>query len=93
MGKITGFLDFEREEVARRAASERVKDWKEFELPVLQDQLTRQGARCMDCGIPFCNTGCPLGNLIPDWNDHVYRGAYAAASESLHATNNFPEIT
>lgn len=93
MGKITGFLDFEREEVARRAASERVKDWKEFELPVLQDQLTRQGARCMDCGIPFCNTGCPLGNLIPDWNDHVYRGAHAAASESLHATNNFPEIT
>jgi len=93
VGKITGFLDFEREEVARRAASERVKDWKEFELPVLQDQLTRQGARCMDCGIPFCNTGCPLGNLIPDWNDHVYRGAHAAASESLHATNNFPEIT
>ena len=93
MGRITGFLEFEREEVARRNVSERVKDWHEFELPVLQDQLMRQGARCMDCGIPFCNTGCPLGNLIPDWNDHVYRGAYQAAIESLHATNNFPEIT
>jgi len=93
VGKISGFLEFEREEVARRNASERVADWHEFELPVLQDQLTRQGARCMDCGIPFCNTGCPLGNLIPDWNDHVYRGAYEAAIESLHSTNNFPEIT
>ena len=93
MGQITGFLEFEREEVARRSVSERVKDWHEFELPVLQDQLTRQGARCMDCGIPFCNAGCPLGNLIPNWNDHVYRGAYEAAIESLHATNNFPEIT
>jgi glutamate synthase (NADPH) small chain len=93
VGKITGFLEFEREEIARRGASERVKDWREFELPVIQDQLTRQGARCMDCGIPFCNAGCPLNNLIPDWNDHVYRGAFQAAIESLHATNNFPEIT
>lgn len=93
MGKITGFLEFQREEIARRDVQGRVKDWREIELPVLQDQLTRQGARCMDCGIPFCNTGCPLGNLIPDWNDHVYRGAYAAAMDSLHSTNNFPEIT
>jgi glutamate synthase (NADPH/NADH) small chain len=93
VGRITGFLEYEREEVARRDVSERVKDWREFELPVLQEQLTRQGARCMDCGIPFCNAGCPLGNLIPDWNDHVYRGAYQAAIESLHSTNNFPEIT
>ena len=93
MGRITGFLEFEREEVARRSISERVKDWHEFELPVIQEQLTRQGARCMDCGIPFCNAGCPLGNLIPDWNDLVYRGAYEAAIESLHSTNNFPEIT
>lgn len=93
MGRITGFLEFEREEAPRRNVSERVRDWREFELPVLQNQLTRQGARCMDCGIPFCNAGCPLGNLIPDWNDHVYRGTYQAAIESLHATNNFPEIT
>lgn len=93
MGKITGFLEFEREEIARRSVQERVADWREIELPVLQEQLTRQGARCMDCGIPFCNTGCPLGNLIPDWNDHVFRGAYAAAMDSLQSTNNFPEIT
>ena len=93
MGKITGFLDFEREEVARRSVQERIADWREIELPVLQEQLTRQGARCMDCGIPFCNTGCPLGNLIPDWNEHVFRGAYAAAMDALQSTNNFPEIT
>ncbi len=93
MGKISGFLEFEREEVSKRPIEERVSNWREFELPVIQDQLTRQGARCMDCGIPFCNTGCPLGNLIPDWNDHVYRGSYEAAIEALHATNNFPEIT
>jgi glutamate synthase (NADPH/NADH) small chain len=93
VGRITGFLEFEREEVARRNVSERIKDWREFELPVVQEQLTRQGARCMDCGIPFCNAGCPLGNLIPDWNDHVYKGSHQAAIESLHSTNNFPEIT
>jgi glutamate synthase (NADPH/NADH) small chain len=72
---------------------ERVKDFREFELPVLQDTLGAQGARCMDCGIPFCNTGCPLGNLIPDWNDHVYKNEPKLASLSLHATNNFPEFT
>lgn len=93
MGKITGFLEFEREEIARRSVTERVQDWREIELPVIQDQLTRQGARCMDCGIPFCNTGCPLGNLIPDWNEHTYRGAFSTAIESLHSTNNFPEVT
>lgn len=93
MGKITGFLEFEREEIARRSVQERIADWREIELPVLQEQLTRQGARCMDCGIPFCNTGCPLGNLIPDWNEHVFRGAYAAAMDALQSTNNFPEIT
>ena len=93
MGRITGFLEYQREEVAKRSVPERIKDWHEFELPVVQDQLARQGARCMDCGIPFCNTGCPLGNLIPDWNDHVYKGSYQAAIESLHSTNNFPEIT
>ena len=93
MGKITGFLEFQREEIAKRPATERVSDWREFELPVLNEQVVRQGARCMDCGIPFCNTGCPLGNLIPDWNDLAYRNDLAGAVQSLHSTNNFPEIT
>jgi len=73
--------------------SERTKSYKEFELPVLQEELSVQGARCMDCGVPFCNTGCPLGNLIPDWNDDVFQNRMDQAVESLHATNNFPEVT
>ena len=70
-----------------------MKDYREFELPVIQDEMVKQGARCMDCGIPFCNTGCPLGNLIPDWNDHVFRNHPEQAIQALHATNNFPEVT
>jgi glutamate synthase (NADPH) small chain len=70
-----------------------VHDYREFELPVIQEDLIKQGARCMDCGVPFCNTGCPLGNLIPDWNDHVYRSEPERAIQALHATNNFPEFT
>ncbi len=93
MGKVTGFMEYARIDPSKRPVQERVKDYKEFELPVVQDELKVQGARCMDCGVPFCNTGCPLGNLIPDWNDHVYRGDFAAALESLHSTNNFPEVT
>ena len=93
MGKVTGFLEFERQDPSKRPAAERVHDYREFELPVVQDDLVKQGARCMDCGVPFCNTGCPLGNLIPDWNDHVYRGEPQRAIEALHATNNFPEFT
>jgi glutamate synthase (NADPH/NADH) small chain len=93
VGKVTGFLEFERTDPSKRAVTERVRDYREFELPVVQETLVQQGARCMDCGIPFCNTGCPLGNLIPDWNDHVYKGLHELASHSLHATNNFPEIT
>lgn len=93
MGKLTGFLEYEREDAPKRPILERVRDWREFELPVLQDKLRAQGARCMDCGIPFCNTGCPLGNLIPDWNDHVFRDRHDEALAALHATNNFPEIT
>jgi glutamate synthase (NADPH/NADH) small chain len=92
-GKITGFLDYAREEPDKRPVAERVRDWRELELPVIQDRLVRQAARCMDCGVPFCNTGCPLGNSIPDWNEHVYRGREQAASVALHATNNFPEVT
>ncbi|HWP06225.1 MAG TPA: glutamate synthase subunit beta [Polyangiaceae bacterium] len=93
MGKVTGFLEFERTDPSKRAVTERVRDYREFELPIVQEELAKQGARCMDCGIPFCNTGCPLGNLIPDWNDHVYKNEAKLASISLHSTNNFPEVT
>jgi len=86
-------MEYARTEPRKRAVTERVKDYREFELPVVQEELKLQGARCMDCGVPFCNTGCPLGNLIPDWNDHVYRGNMEGALESLHSTNNFPEVT
>ena len=71
----------------------RLKDWSEVYEPMSADEVARQASRCMDCGIPFCNNGCPLGNLIPDWNDLVYRDEWKAAIESLHATNNFPEFT
>ncbi|MEB2312522.1 MAG: glutamate synthase subunit beta [Sorangiineae bacterium] len=93
MGKLTGFLEYPREEPGRRPASERIKDYREIELPISDEVARVQGARCMDCGVPFCNTGCPLGNLIPDFNDAVYRGALPQAVEELHATNNFPEFT
>lgn len=93
MGKVTGFLEFPRLEPRKAPTAERTKNYKEFELPVLREELSQQGARCMDCGVPFCNTGCPLGNLIPDWNDHVYEGRMLDAVEALHATNNFPEVT
>jgi glutamate synthase (NADPH/NADH) small chain len=93
MGKDTGFLEYGRKMPDKLAVQERVKSYKEFELPVVQETLVEQGARCMDCGVPFCNTGCPLGNLIPDWNDHQYRGLAREAIDSLHATNNFPEMT
>lgn len=86
-------MEFRRVEAKKAPAAERVSNFREFELPVIQSELSEQGARCMDCGIPFCNTGCPLGNLIPDWNDHVYRSEYELASRSLHDTNNFPEVT
>jgi glutamate synthase (NADPH/NADH) small chain len=93
VGKVTGFLEFERLDPSKRPVAERIRDYKEFELPVVQETLATEGARCMDCGIPFCNTGCPLGNLIPDWNDHVFRNQPELASLALHATNNFPEVT
>lgn len=93
MGKDTGFLEYGRKDPQKLAVEERVRNYKEFELPVLQENLKEQGARCMDCGVPFCNTGCPLGNLIPDWNDYTYRDQPREAIDSLHATNNFPEIT
>jgi glutamate synthase (NADPH/NADH) small chain len=93
MGKPTGFIEIHRKKQPTRPVAERVKDWREVYLPYPAGELEAQGARCMDCGIPFCHQGCPLGNLIPDWNDLVYRDRWDAAIERLHATNNFPEFT
>jgi glutamate synthase (NADPH) small chain len=93
MGKITGFLEFEREMPPRRPVAERLRDWRELEGKLPEAALQAQGARCMDCGIPFCHKGCPLGNIIPDWNDLVYRGRWKEAIDRLHSTNNFPEFT
>jgi len=93
MGKITGFLEFERQIPKKEAVAERLKHWREFEPETPEKVLRDQGARCMDCGIPFCHTGCPLGNIIPDWNDFVYRNRWQDAIERLHSTNNFPEFT
>jgi glutamate synthase (NADPH/NADH) small chain len=93
MGKITGFIEIKRETPPRRPVRERVSDWREYELKMPDDKLVEQGARCMDCGIPFCHRGCPLGNIIPDWNDLVYRGRWREAIDRLHWTNNFPEFT
>src|SRR5438094_1014376 len=102
MGKPTGFIEYLRELPADRAAGERVADWKEFHFHMPEAKLRQQGARCMDCGVPFCHTGqlvsgmasgCPIHNLIPEWNDLVYRGLWKEALERLHKTNNFPEFT
>ncbi len=93
MGKITGFLEFERAEPEKQPVQERVRSFREFELPVVQEELTKQAARCMDCGVPFCNSGCPLNNLIPDFNHEVYGGRMDGALVSLLSTNNFPEVT
>ncbi|MBV8774405.1 MAG: glutamate synthase subunit beta [Deltaproteobacteria bacterium] len=93
MGKITGFMEIKRETPPRRPVRERILDWREYDLKMSADQLKSQGARCMDCGIPFCHKGCPLGNIIPDWNDLVYRGRWREAIDRLHWTNNFPEFT
>src|SRR5581483_7188301 len=93
MGKPTGFIEIHRKKHPTRPVAERIRDWREVYLPVAQADLEAQGARCMDCGIPFCHNGCPLGNLIPDWNDLIYRDRWKAAINRLHATNNFPEFT
>ncbi|MGZ8899900.1 MAG: glutamate synthase subunit beta [Limisphaerales bacterium] len=102
MGKPTGFIEYLREIPLDRSALERIKDWSEFHFHMPEDKLRTQGARCMDCGIPFCHTGqlisgmasgCPINNLIPEWNDLVYRGLWHEALERLHKTNNFPEFT
>src|SRR3954466_10717837 len=102
MAKPTGFMEYDRELPPDRAPQERIKDWKEFHLHYPENKLQVQAARCMDCGIPFCHTGtlisgmasgCPVNNLIPEWNDLVYRGMWKQALERLLKTNNFPEFT
>ena len=102
MGKPTGFIDYLRELPLDRSAVERIQDWNEFHHHMPEAKLGQQAARCMDCGIPFCHTGtllngmasgCPIHNLIPEWNDLVYRGLWKEALERLHKTNNFPEFT
>jgi len=93
MGKATGFMEYGREHAPRRPVTQRVNDWFEIYSNFPEERLRRQGARCMDCGVPFCHTGCPVNNIIPDWNDLVYRGRWKQAVRQLHATNNFPEFT
>jgi glutamate synthase (NADPH/NADH) small chain len=93
MGKDTGFMEFTREMPKRRPVTERINDWFEIYLEFAEDKVRSQGARCMDCGVPFCHTGCPVNNIIPDWNDLVYRGRWREAGRVLHSTNNFPEFT
>ena len=93
MADPRGFLTTSRETPPRRPVDVRILDWREVYEPFAPDRLRAQAGRCMDCGIPFCHNGCPLGNLIPEWNDLVWRDDWRAASERLHATNNFPEFT
>ena len=93
MGDARGFLEHDRELPERRPVSVRLKDWREVYEEFPDERLQIQASRCMDCGVPFCNSGCPLGNLIPEWNDLVYRSQWKEAIDRLHATNNFPEFT
>src|ERR1044072_7492329 len=93
MGKTTGFMEFERKERTYRPAEERGQHWNEFVVPLTEPEVKTQAARCMDCGTPHCHNGCAGNNQIPDWNDLVYRAQWKAASDNLHSTNNFPEVT
>ena len=93
MGKVTGFLEFERSDRHYAPVAERIRHWHEFVLPLPEPETRQQAARCMNCGIPYCHTGCPVNNQIPDWNDLVYIGAWREAARNLHSTNNFPEFT
>ena len=93
MGKPTGFKEYNRELPGKRPVAERIKDFKEIHQPFPKKKLKKQAARCMDCGVPTCHAGCPLGNLIPDWNDFIYHGRWPEALDLLLLTNNFPEFT
>ena len=92
MGKPTGFMEFQRLSEASLPVKDRRKNYREFMLHLTDENSKTQGARCMDCGIPFCTSGCPVNNIIPDWNDLVYRGEWKQALDVLHSTNNFPEV-
>src|SRR4051812_28762448 len=93
MGKVTGFLEIERRDRGYEKPEARLQSYKEFVHPLSSAEVEKQAARCMDCGIPFCHQGCPVNNLIPDWNNLVYRDQWQAALDTLHSTNNFPEFT
>ena len=93
MGKVTGFLEIDRADRRYAQASDRIRHYREFMIPLSEESTRNQAARCMNCGIPYCHTGCPVNNQIPDWNDLVYRGDWEEASRNLHSTNNFPEFT
>ncbi len=93
MGKLRGFMEFDRQDESNLAVKERVQNYREFTVPLAEKKLKNQGGRCMDCGVPFCHSGCPLGNLIPDFNDAVYNAKWKEALDILHSTNNFPEFT
>ena len=93
MGKVTGFLEIDRQEQKYQPAADRIRHFREFTLPLSNEEVARQAGRCMDCGVPYCHTGCPVNNQIPDWNDLVYAGDWEEAARNLHSTNNFPEFT
>ena len=93
MGKVTGFLEIDRQDRKYRPAGDRVRNYEEFVIPLDDPSVKRQAARCMDCGIPYCHTGCPVNNQIPDWNDLVYNSDWEEAARNLYSTNNFPEVT
>ena len=93
MGKVTGFMELDRVERDYEPVKERIKHFKEFLIPLDQKKVSEQGARCMDCGIPYCHQGCPVNNLIPDWNDLIYNNKWKEALDLLQSTNNFPEFT
>src|SRR6202790_1338856 len=93
MGDIRGFMQYPRKHHTNEPIDARLRHYREFLAVLTEPEIREQGARCMDCGVPFCHTGCPLGNIIPDWNDLVYRGQWRDALDRLHATNNFPEFT
>jgi glutamate synthase (NADPH/NADH) small chain len=90
MGKTTGFMEISRQDRTYAPTADRIQHYQEFVIPLTTSELSQQGARCMDCGIPYCHTGCPINNIIPDWNDLVYQGKWREAIAVLHSTNNFP---
>ena len=93
MGSLTGFKETDRNDRTYQSVEKRTKNFREFSIPLTDESVSAQGSRCIDCGIPYCHTGCPVDNIIPDWNDLVYHGRWQQAIDVLHETNNFPEFT